>query len=99
MGYQVRDDSPDEDIVDPRRRGPGIWFEQIEGSHTERNRMHIAVWLPYEQAKARLAATIAAGGTVIFDKYAPAWWTLADPEGNEADIATSLNRDEEQAET
>jgi 4a-hydroxytetrahydrobiopterin dehydratase len=56
--------------------------------------MHLAVWVPYEQAAARMAAAIAAGGTVIFDKYAPAWWTLADPEGNEADISTSMSRDE-----
>lgn len=93
MGYEVRADSPDQDIVDPRRRGPGIWFEKIEGPRTERNRMHVAVWLPYEQAEARVAAAIAAGGTVIYDKHAPAWWTLADPEGNEADIATSMNRE------
>jgi 4a-hydroxytetrahydrobiopterin dehydratase len=94
MGYEVREDSPDEDLIDPRRRGPGIWFERIEGPPSGRNRMHVAVWVPYEQAEARMAAAIAAGGTVIFDKYAPAWWTLADPEGNEADISTSMSRDE-----
>ena len=93
MGYEWRADSPAEDLVDPRRRGPGIWFEKIEGPATGRNRMHIAVWVPYDQAEARVAAAVAAGGTVIFDKYAPAWWTLTDPEGNEADISTSMNRD------
>jgi 4a-hydroxytetrahydrobiopterin dehydratase len=93
MGYEVRADSPDEDLVDPRRRGPGIWFEKIEGPRTERNRMHVSVWVPYDQAEARVAAVIAAGGTIIYDKHAPAWWTLADPEGNEADIGTSMNRD------
>jgi 4a-hydroxytetrahydrobiopterin dehydratase len=94
MGYVKREDSPEQDIVDPRGRGPGIWFEQLEESSSARNRMHIAVWVPYEQAEARVAATIAAGGTVIYDAMAPAWWTLADPEGNEADIATSMYRDE-----
>jgi len=93
MGYEVRADSPNEDIVDPRRRGPGVWFEQLEGPRTERNRMHVAVWVPYEQAQDRVDAAVAAGGKVIFDDYAPAWWTLADPEGNEADVATSMNRD------
>jgi 4a-hydroxytetrahydrobiopterin dehydratase len=38
-------------------------------------------------------AAVAAGGTVIFDEYAPSWWTLADPEGNEADTATTTGRD------
>jgi 4a-hydroxytetrahydrobiopterin dehydratase len=93
MGYVPRPDSPDEDLVDPRGRGPGIWFEQVEGPHAERNRMHTAVWVPYEQAEARVKAAIAAGGTVLFDQYAPAWWTLADPEGNEADVATTMHRD------
>ena len=93
LGYVHRPDSPDEDIVDPRGRGPGIWFEQVEGPRTERNRMHVAVWVPYEQAEARIAAAIAAGGSLIYDAAAPAWWTLADPEGNEADVATTMSRD------
>jgi 4a-hydroxytetrahydrobiopterin dehydratase len=93
MGYVERADSPDEDLVDPQGRGPGIWFEEIEASEASRNRMHVAVWVPYEQADARVAAAVAAGGTVIYDKRAPAWWTLADPEGNEADIATAMTRD------
>ena len=55
--------------------------------------IHVAVWVPYEQAEARLAAALAAGGRLVFDKYAPAWWTLADAAGNEVDIATSMHRD------
>jgi 4a-hydroxytetrahydrobiopterin dehydratase len=93
LGYVERPDSPAEDIVDPRDRGPGVWFEKVETPGQGRPRMHIAVWLPYEQAQARVDAAVAAGGTVIFDEYAPAWWTLADPEGNEADIATTMYRD------
>jgi 4a-hydroxytetrahydrobiopterin dehydratase len=89
LAYEQRADSPDEDLVDPQDRGPGIWFEKIEGAQQGRNRMHIAVWIPYEQAEARIAAAIAAGGKMIYDEQAPAWWTLADPEGNEADIATT----------
>jgi len=94
LGYERRLDSPEEDVVDPRGRGPGIWFEPIAGPAEGRNRMHISVWVPYDQAEARVAAAVAAGGTVIFDQHAPAWWTLTDPEGNEADVATSMSRDE-----
>jgi 4a-hydroxytetrahydrobiopterin dehydratase len=93
LSYVRRADSPDEDLVDPRGRGPGIWFEQIDAPHSERNRMHVVVWVPYDQAEARINAAIAAGGTLIYDKAAPAWWTLADPEGNEADVATTMTRD------
>ncbi len=93
MGYEYRAESPDEDLVDPRGRGPGLWFETVDEPATGRNRMHVAVWVPYDQAAARVAAALAAGGTMLFDKAAPAWWTLADPEGNEADIATTMGRD------
>jgi 4a-hydroxytetrahydrobiopterin dehydratase len=93
MGYVDRPDSPDADIVDPHDRGPGIWFEEIDESSEARNRMHVAVWVPYDQAEARVAAAVEAGGRIIFDRAAPAWWTLVDPEGNEADVATSMRRD------
>lgn len=93
LGYEERTDSPAEDLVDPRGRGPALWFEQMDAARPQRNRMHVAVWVPYEQAEARVAAAIAAGGRVVFDKHAPAWWTLADPEGNEADVATTMARD------
>ena len=93
MGYVIRADSPEEDIVDPRGIGPGIWFEKVDEAVAGGNRMHIAVWVPFEQAEARVAAAVAAGGTVIYERAAPAWWTLADPEGNEADVATSMSRE------
>jgi 4a-hydroxytetrahydrobiopterin dehydratase len=35
----------------------------------------------------------AAGGRLLTDEHAPAWWVLADPEGNEACVATSMSRD------
>ena len=91
LAYQPRPDSPDEDLVDPRGRGPGIWFEQVESLNEMRPRMHFGVWVPIGDAEARVEATIAAGGRVIYER-APSWWTLADPEGNEADIATVENR-------
>jgi 4a-hydroxytetrahydrobiopterin dehydratase len=93
MGYEPRRDSPAEDLVDPRGRGPGIWFEQVEEPASGRPRMHIACWVPSEQAEARVQAALAAGGRMVFDAQAPSWWTLADPEGNEADVATIKGRD------
>jgi 4a-hydroxytetrahydrobiopterin dehydratase len=55
--------------------------------------IHIAIWVPYEQAEARVAAALAAGGRMVRDEFAPSWWTLADAAGNEADIATTMGRD------
>jgi 4a-hydroxytetrahydrobiopterin dehydratase len=93
LGYVKRTDSPAEDLVDPRGRGPGVWFEEVSEPGGGRPRMHVAVWVPPEQAEARVQAALAAGGTMVFEEAAPAWWTLADPEGNEADVATIKGRD------
>jgi len=92
LGYQDRADSP-EDLIDPRGRGASIWFQKIDTPEPEGNRLHIDVWVPPDQAQARIAAAIAAGGRLVTDKYAPAWWTLADAEGNLADVATATSRD------
>jgi 4a-hydroxytetrahydrobiopterin dehydratase len=93
LGYEPRSDSPEEDLVDPRSRGPGFWFEAMDEPRQGGGAIHVAVWVPPEQAEARVAAALAAGGHLVRDDHAPAWWTLADAAGNEADIATTKSRD------
>lgn len=94
LGYDRRADTPDEDLVDPRLRGPAFWFERMHEPRKDGSgAIHVAVWVPYEQAEARLAAALAAGGRMVRDEFAPSWWTLADAAGNEADIATAKGRD------
>ncbi|HEU4527721.1 MAG TPA: VOC family protein [Actinomycetota bacterium] len=94
LGYEPRADTPDEDLVDPRGRGPSFWFEPMEEPRPDGGgAIHVAIWVPYEQAEARVAAALAAGGRLVRDEFAPAWWTLADAAGNEADIATTMARD------
>ncbi len=93
LGYEPRADSPDEDLVDPRNRGAAFWFEGMDEPRPDGGgAIHVAVWVPYEQAEARVAAALAAGGRLVRDNRAPAWWTLADAAGNEADIATTMGR-------
>ena len=94
LGYEPRRDSPAEDLVDPRSRGPGLWFEHMREPRGDGGgAIHVAVWVPYEQAEVRLAAALAAGGRMVRDEFAPSWWTLADAAGNEVDIATTRGRD------
>jgi 4a-hydroxytetrahydrobiopterin dehydratase len=94
LGYVPRTDSPDEDLVDPHDRGPAFWFEQMDEPRADGGgAIHVAIWVPYEQAQTRIAAALAAGGRMVRDEFAPSWWTLADPAGNEADIATTQARD------
>jgi 4a-hydroxytetrahydrobiopterin dehydratase len=94
LGYEPRADSPDEDLVDPDGIGPGFWFEPMDEPRADGGgSIHIAVWVAGEEAEARVAAAVAAGGSIVRDDFAPAWWTLADAAGNEADIATTAGRD------
>jgi 4a-hydroxytetrahydrobiopterin dehydratase len=82
----------DEDLLDRHARGPSIWFQQMDAPRPQRNRIHVDISVPHDQAEARVAAAIAAGGHVVRNR-APTWWTLADAEGNEADVATWMGRD------
>jgi 4a-hydroxytetrahydrobiopterin dehydratase len=94
LGYEPRRDSPEADLVDPHGRWPGFWFERMDQPRPDGGgAIHVAIWVPYEQAEARIAAALAAGGRMVRDEFAPAWWTLADAAGNEADVATTLGRD------
>lgn len=83
----------EEDLIDPRGSGPSIWFQQLDSPRPERNTMHVDVFVPHDEAEARVAAALAAGGRLVFDGQAPASWTLADPEGNEVDVATWQGRE------
>lgn len=81
-----------DDLIDKNLIGPSIWFQ--EKQHVApRNRLHVDVSLPHDQAQARIDAIVAAGGRILGDKNAPAWVSLIDPEGNVVDIATWQGRD------
>jgi 4a-hydroxytetrahydrobiopterin dehydratase len=89
LGYEQEGE---EHLTDPGRRTPAIWFQPMSGPRPQRNRIHVDVWVARDQAEARVAAALAAGGHLVSDEYAPAWWTLADEEGNEVDVATWRGR-------
>ncbi|MBK9740018.1 MAG: 4a-hydroxytetrahydrobiopterin dehydratase [Actinobacteria bacterium] len=90
LGYGEADG---DDLVDPHGRGPSLWFQPMEASRPQRNRIHVDVSVPHDRAEARVSAAIAAGGHLITAEHAPAWWVLADAEGNEACVATWMGRD------
>jgi len=69
------------------RRGPSFLFQQMDTPRPQRNRIHIDVYLPPDEVEQRIAAALAAGGHMVSDANAPYWWTLADAEGNEVDLA------------
>lgn len=82
-----------EDLIDPAASGPSIWFQQMDAPRSQRNRIHVDVAVPHDGAEQRIAAAIQAGGHLVTDAHAPAWWVLSDPEGNEVCVATWQGRD------
>ena len=94
LGYEPRKDSPEEDLVDPAGRMTPIWLEAMDEPRTDGGgSIHLAMWVPPENAQTRIRSAIAAGGRVVRDDHAPAWVTLADAAGNECDVATAVGRD------
>lgn len=90
LGYQesTADDGGVE-LADPRGRGPTVWFQQMGVARTDRNRIHVDVYVPAADAEARVQRILEAGGSLVTDEHAPDWWVLADEEGNELCICTS----------
>ena len=80
-------------LVDPLRMGPAFWFQQMDEPRPQRNRIHLDIVVPHDVAEQRVAAAVVAGGRVVSDERARAFWVLADPEGNEACICTWQDRD------
>lgn len=85
LGYDAFGDS---DSIDPLRCGPQLAFNPISGDTPARGRTHFDVFVPADQAQARVDAALAAGGRLVDDSQAPAWWTLASPDNHGVDIAS-----------
>ena len=84
---------PWDGLIDPLGQGPAVWFQRMDAPRPQRNRIHLDVSVPHDEAESRIGAALAAGGTVINDALAPAYWVLADAEGNEACVTTWQGRD------
>lgn len=80
------------DVMDADQRVPNVWFQDTETDERPWQRFHVDLWLPAEVAAGRIAAALAAGGSLIDDARAPAFVVLADPEGNKACVCTAEGR-------
>ena len=68
LGY---DEVGGEELIDAHRRGPSFWFQQMSAERSQRNRIHIDVYVPHDQAEARIAAALTAGGRIVSDANDP----------------------------
>lgn len=96
LGYADELDSagPKDPLVDPVGQGPAIWFQQMQEPRPQRNRIHFDISVPHDEAPQRVEAALAAGGRLVSATRAPAFWVLADLEGNEACVTTWQGRDD-----
>ena len=95
LGYDRRPDSPDEDLVDPHGRLAPFWFEEMDELRADgAGTIHLVVWVPWDEAESRVAAGVAAGGRIVRHNLEENFWTLADPAGNEVDVATTSAPDQ-----
>ena len=74
--------SPSDEIRDATGRVPNLWFGDADEGKTPRQRFHVEVYVPREVAEQRIAAVVAAGGTVVDDSNAPSLTVIADQDGN-----------------
>ncbi len=74
--------SPSDEIRDATGRVPNLWFGDAEEDAASRQRFHVEVYVAPEVAEQRVAAAVAAGGTIVDDSGAPSLIVIADQDGN-----------------
>jgi 4a-hydroxytetrahydrobiopterin dehydratase len=84
-------------LVDPAGQLPTIWFQQMDAARPQRNRIHLDITVAHDEAEDRVRTALAAGGTLLDDSRARAFWVLADAEGNEVCVCSWLDRDQRDA--
>jgi 4a-hydroxytetrahydrobiopterin dehydratase len=56
LGYRER--HGDVDLLDPYAHGPSLWFQRMDAPRSQRNRIHVDVFVPHDVAAARVAAAV-----------------------------------------
>ncbi|MCW2761400.1 MAG: hypothetical protein JWR85_1601 [Marmoricola sp.] len=89
LGYEADRD----EMTDAADRSPSIWFQETDSEAPDRQRWHVDVSVPHDVAQERIQAALQAGGSLVSDERAPAFWVLEDADGNKACICTWQSRD------
>jgi 4a-hydroxytetrahydrobiopterin dehydratase len=92
LDYQDHDAGPE--VSDPGGRNNTLWFQKAPDATGEvQQRFHLDIVVPREVAEERLQSALDAGGTLVSDEAAPAFWVLADAHGNKVCICTADGRE------
>ena len=81
--------TPGDEIRDATGRVPNLWFGDDEETH---QRFHLEVYVAPDEADRRIAAAVAAGGTVVDDSQSPALTVIADQDGNRGVLCVAQPR-------
>ncbi len=80
-----------DEIRDATGRVPHLWFGDDDEHEGPRQRFHLEVYVAPEVAEARIAAVLAAGGTVVDDSDAPSLTVIADQDGNQGVLCVAAS--------
>jgi 4a-hydroxytetrahydrobiopterin dehydratase len=83
--------TPGDEIRDATVRVPNLWFGDADASEAPGQRFHLEVYVAPEAADQRIAAAVAAGGTVVDDSDAPGLTVIADQDGNKGVVCVDTS--------
>ncbi len=86
--------------VDPTDQVPTVWWQDQNDPDEDwalpeqsfEQRWHFDVWVAHDEAERRLQAVLDAGGRLVSDRAAPAYWVVEDADGNRSCICTPEGR-------
>ena len=82
--------TPSDEIRDATGRVPNLWFGDVEGD-VAGQRFHVEVYVAPEAREQRIAAVVAAGGSVVDDSEAPGLTVIADQDGNRGVLCVDVS--------
>lgn len=95
LGCTVEEGEP----VDPSGQVPTLWWQEPDGDEAWalpeqpfEQRWHFDVWVAHDEGERRLQAALDAGGRLVSDRAAPAYWVVEDADGNRSCICTPDGR-------
>jgi 4a-hydroxytetrahydrobiopterin dehydratase len=80
-----------DELAHPSGDVPLIWFQE-SGADEPRQHWHLDVWVDPAEVEGLIRSAEQAGGRLVSDTHAPAYWVLADPEGNKVCLCTQQER-------
>lgn len=83
--------TPGDEIRDATVRVPNLWFGDVDAEDVARQRFHVEVYVAPETVAQRIAAAVAAGGTVVDDSNAPGLTVIADQDGNHGIVCVDVS--------